>query len=121
MFVKIIRLGLQQNPPPVFLLNCNNIVHSLIPCPNCCTPQYFQLKVHSQEIFCFRIFPESSPPKPLKIVVDIGGKFARGVNNNGGKFVASVNYTGGKLAAGTKTSAVVGFLSGIFSPNRDDF
>jgi hypothetical protein len=102
MFVEIIRLGLQQNTPPVFLLNCNNIVHSFIPCPNCCTPQYFQLYGHSQEIFCFRIFHESSSPKPLKIVVDIGGKFARGVNNNVGKYVTIVNYTGGKLAAGNK-------------------
>jgi hypothetical protein len=114
MFVEIIRLVLQQNTPPVFLLNCNNIVHIFIPCPNCCTPGYFQLKGQSQEIFCSRIFHESSSPKPQKIakgnfnflkifgdisksrcitsINDTGGKFARGVNNNGSKFVACVNY-----------------------------
>ncbi len=74
------------------------------------------LKEQCNKIFCFRLFHESSSPKPLKIKVgpfqisktrcttginSTGRKFAAGVNNTCGKCATSINDTGGKFATGT--------------------
>ncbi len=44
--------------------------------------------------------PAANFATSLASVVDIGGKFATGVNNTGGKFATIINDTGGKFAAG---------------------
>jgi hypothetical protein len=66
-----------------------------------------------QEIFCFKIYHESSSPKSLKITLgsftkicgDIHkSRYTTGIKDKGGKFSAGVNYTGGILATGINST-----------------